>query len=200
MRQLATIVLVFLLIHSCTQQHLDIYDEQRDLNRISGYFPDSLWTGFPNIVNENTRVIQAYNPAVLKHNLNYYGIFILEYSNEIRDFISENDYSQNILGLVNIDNSLGKEDFAEFSIKGSNKDHPISQATKVYPNFREQYSPVIKHLDPLSWNLVYVETSIGETFENEYIEYSKSANIHGVSKGMFVNSSMDSVIYWLMAW
>lgn len=102
-------LLLVIIIGSCNLFNLDYYDEQLKLSRTKKNLGDSIWVGFPEKVDSNVRVITSYNPIVLKHNLNYYGIFIREvaspkyFTNKINTLLSQKVFQGNVGQVIEND-------------------------------------------------------------------------------------------------
>ncbi len=174
--------------------NINYYDEQVKLNRYKKSLSDTLWANFPSKVNKNVRVITAYNPVVLEHNLNYYGIFIKQEFSDSKEFFNTQKRLED-KGIITeklreLDGNNSKVLMHIRDIKGDLSGTELSKKVKyIIPNFKEEFSPV-KDLISGNSSVVVLDT---ELLTDELKE-------HGLSKGLFVDSLNKKIIYWIIQW
>ena len=193
-------IILCLIVSSCTNNDiLTKYGEQRMLNNFKSSFNDSIWKGLPERVDRRISVLDAYYPAALEFNVNYYGIFILENfeDNSGKAIIRKN--SQSDATLLKVDNIKSQGSISMFSFKGKNNDITSSNIS-IIPDFQEKYSPLKDYINTDKWKVSIIDTYFGNILDNDGLKYSNSTNKHGISKGFFINSRADSIIYWIIGW
>jgi len=203
--RLSILLLVFLFgLSACFQNQLDFHDEQMKLNRFKRIFNDSLWIGFPEKVNSSTRVLFAYNPAVLKHNMNYYGIFIevnCTESESYQDLVLDlKEQAIKIYSITDIIEKKISENTSTIKLKNRGvKDDAVDGIDYVIPDIEEQLSP-LKDKYTNGSQLYLFDTSFGLFNENEYLKYSKTFSENGISRGVLLDYKGLRIIYWIILW